>query len=201
MARFDGTGNGNGVFWYSFDEGPVHVVTLSSEHDWREGSRQYRWLEQDLQSVNRKAVPWVVLNTHRMMYTTQLNETGDFHVSLAFRQHVEPLLYRYKVNAMLVGHQHSYERSCPAVNGSCVADGVSGTTHLVVGSAGASHEKGAFSPQLGNFSVKHVDDYGFIRLNATRDSMKIDFVRTRAHDSVKAGQIWDSVELQPWLRL
>ena len=34
-ARFNGTGGGNGVFWYSFDEGGVHVVVMSSEHDWR----------------------------------------------------------------------------------------------------------------------------------------------------------------------
>ena len=91
---------------------------------------------------------------------------------------------------MLVGHQHSYERSCPAVNGSCAADGVSGTTHLVVGSAGANHEKGAFSPQLGNFSVKHVDDYGFIRLNVTRDSMKIGL---HTHAGPRLCQGWPSL--------
>ena len=162
VARFDGTGNGNGLFWYSFNEGPVHVITMSSEHDWREGSRQYAWLVQDLRSVDRKLTPWIILNTHRMMYTTQLNETGDYYVSLAFRQHVEPLIYRYKVNAMLVGHQHSYERSCPAVNGSCAADGVSGTTHLVSAPRVQITRRVRFRRSLKLFS-SHVDDYGFIR--------------------------------------
>ena len=32
--------NGNGVFWYSFDYGLVHVIQFSSEHDFRPGSRQ-----------------------------------------------------------------------------------------------------------------------------------------------------------------
>ena len=60
---------------YSFDEGGVHAVVLSSEHDWRNGSRQYTWLENDLKAVDRSNTPWIVLATHRMMYTTQLNET------------------------------------------------------------------------------------------------------------------------------
>ena len=53
-------------------------------------------------------------------YTTQLLEGSDYNVSLGFRDHVEPLLRAGKVNLMLVGHQHSYERSCPVYNGSCV---------------------------------------------------------------------------------
>lgn len=57
------------------------------------------------------------LATTATRYTTQLQEEADYAVSLAFRAHVEPLLRQYRVNLMLVGHQHSYERSCAA----CVA--------------------------------------------------------------------------------
>ena len=138
-ARFDGTGNGNKVFWYSFDEGGVHVVVMSSEHDWRQGSTQYAWLASDLKSVNRTKTPWIILATHRMMYTTQAKEVNDYKVSLGMREQLEDLLYAYQVNLMLVGHQHSYERSCAAYRGECVKDGVSGTTHLVVGSAGETN--------------------------------------------------------------
>ena len=199
VARFNGTGNGNGLFWYSFEEGGVHVVVLSSEHDWRVGSRQYKWLEADLQSVNKKVTPWTVLATHRMMYTTQLKEEADYKVSLAFRKNVEPLLNKYKVNLMLVGHQHSYERSCPVSNGTCVEDGASGTTHLCVGSAGANKEKGGFSPKFGNYSVKHLDDYGYIRVDSNSTRMFVEFVRTNKHDNVPAGEVWDSVEILPWV--
>jgi len=44
---------------------------MSSEHDYREGSRQYKWLENDLKNVDRKKTPWVVLGGHRPMYTSQ----------------------------------------------------------------------------------------------------------------------------------
>ena len=48
--------------------------------------------------------------------------------------------YRYRVNLVLVGHQHSFERSCPVFDGTCVEHG-SGTVHVTVGTAGAGVEK------------------------------------------------------------
>jgi len=210
-ARFNGTGSAregvsgaNGVFWYSFEEGPVHVSVLSSEHNWTRGSRQYEWLAADLASINRTATPWAILATHRMMYTTQTHEEGDYQVSLVFRDEIEPLLTRHKVNLMLVGHQHSYERSCTARAGACVPPGEQGTVHMVVGSAGASLERGEFNSSLGHFSVKHVNAWGYARLDANASRLKVEFVRTNAHKDdagreVPAGRVWDSVELLPWV--
>ena len=67
VGRFRAPSNGNGVFWYSFDYGYVHVVQISSEHDWRPGAKQYEWLAADLAAVNRSRTPFVVLTAHRMM--------------------------------------------------------------------------------------------------------------------------------------
>ena len=39
----------------------VHFIMMSTEHDYRDGSRQYKWLENDLKNVDRKKTPWVVL--------------------------------------------------------------------------------------------------------------------------------------------
>ena len=234
-ARFNGTGSAhptvegsNGVFWYSFEEGLVH---MRSEHDWTRGSPQYAWLARDLASVDRAATPWVVLATHRMMYTTQTREQGDYNVSLVFRREVEPLLRQYKVNLMLVGHQHSYERSCAAYAGKCVGAGEHGTVHMVVGSAGASLERGTFDPSLGEFSLKHVNDWGYVRLDANEERIKVQFVRTRAwHQEgdeddederavptssqaaavdgvggvregkrMPPGSVWDEVDILPWV--
>jgi acid phosphatase type 7 len=134
-----------------------------------------------------------------MMYETETSCDGDYALSLAFRAEVEPLLYQYKVNLMLVGHQHSYERSCPALNGSCVPDGRSGTTHMVVGSAGATVQSGSFNRNKTKFSLVHANTYGYIRLDANATRLKVEFVRTNSHDGIKAGQVWDSVNLLPWV--
>ena len=58
-------------FRYSYDYGIVHFIMMSTEHDFRDGSRQYKWLENDLKNVDRKKTPWVVLGGHRPMYSSQ----------------------------------------------------------------------------------------------------------------------------------
>ena len=59
------------ILRYSFDYGSVHFVMMSTEHDYRKGSRQYTWLEKDLKSVDRNKTPWLVLGGHRPMYSSQ----------------------------------------------------------------------------------------------------------------------------------
>ena len=58
--RFKTPQNGNGLYWYSFDYGNVHVIQISSEHDYLPGSEQYMWLEEDLKQVDRKNTPFIV---------------------------------------------------------------------------------------------------------------------------------------------
>lgn len=183
--------NGHGLYWYSFDYGGVHVIQMSSEHDWRRGSRQYKWIESDLQGVDRNKTPWIVLTAHRMMYTTQLGEDADLTVSLHFREEMEDLLWKYKVNLMLVGHQHSYERSCAVKNGKCTPDGV-GPVHIIVGSAGAGLETQGFSSDIGEWSVSHVNDWGYLRIASTESEMHIQFVLNRN------GAVYDQVTLKLW---
>ena len=101
-----------GYFGTASTVGPVHVLMMSTEHDWTKGSDQYKFIEADLSSVNRTVTPWVILTGHRMMYTTQMCEDEDYKVSLNMRSELEDLIYNYIANLMLVGHQHNYERSC-----------------------------------------------------------------------------------------
>lgn len=189
--RWHAPATGRGIYWYSFDYGGVHVVQLSSEHDWTPGSEQFAWLERDLKSVDRAQSPWIVLTAHRMMYTTQLGEVPDYNVSLHMRDALEDLLWTYKVNVMLVGHQHSYERSCAVRAGKCTSDGV-GPVHIVVGSAGAALETEGFSSDLGEWSVSHINDWGYLRVAASPDDMTLQFVLNRN------GAVYDEVTLAPW---
>ncbi|KAF1336556.1 Calcineurin-like phosphoesterase, partial [Globisporangium splendens] len=189
--RWHAPANGRGIYWYSFDYGGVHVIQMSSEHDWTRGSEQYKWLEADLKAVDREQTPWVVLTAHRMMYTTQLGELADLLVSKYMREEMEDLLWTYKVNAMLVGHQHSYERSCAVRNGKCTKDGV-GPVHIIVGSAGAELETQGFSKDIGEWSVSHLNDWGYCRIETTEKEMTIQFVLNRN------GAIYDEVTLARW---
>jgi hypothetical protein len=112
-------------------------------------------------------------------------------VASHFREEMESLLFQYKVNLMLVGHQHSYERSCPVFNGKCTSDG-KGTVHIVAGSAGAGLEQGGFSSDIGEWSVSHINDWGYLRIASTETEMNIQFVLNRN------GVVYDEVTLTPW---
>ncbi|EGD77773.1 hypothetical protein PTSG_08863 [Salpingoeca rosetta] len=53
----------NATFWFSFDFGLVHFTMMSTEHDYTPGSRQHRWIVDDLNAAvaNRGTVPWIIL--------------------------------------------------------------------------------------------------------------------------------------------
>jgi len=191
VARFSSPTNGNGLFWYSFDYGNVHVLMFSTEHNWTRGSDQYNWIQQDLASVNKTITPWIVMAGHRMMYTTQMPRGSDFPVSIQMRAEVEPLLYQYGVNLYFDGHQHSFERSCNVYRNVCLSDGT-GTVFVTVGTAGASLEAGGFSNTLGNWSVAHTEQFGFTLVQVTEATMTVQFM-------LDADQsIYDEVTLYPW---
>ncbi|KAJ0410582.1 hypothetical protein ATCC90586_007415 [Pythium insidiosum] len=186
---------GNSLFWYSFDYGSVHVIQLSSEHDWTRGSTQLRWLEQDLAAVNRTVTPWVVVTVHRMMYSTKNGLDDDHRVGMHLREELEQLLMDHRVNLVLVaGHQHSYERTCAVYRGQCVPDGRSAPVHMIVGSAGFDLSHSGYSPRFGNWSIAHIDDYGYVRAVIERETMTLQFVSNRR------GVVADEVTLHPFLQ-
>ncbi|EGZ11265.1 hypothetical protein PHYSODRAFT_518590 [Phytophthora sojae] len=131
--------------WYSYEYGTVHFTSLSSETDYPNAPSnayftkrvygnfgdQLAWLEEDLKAAdsNRDQVPWIIVGMHRPMYTirscdadgTPNNDYEARNVQEAF----EELFIKYKVDLVLQGHVHTYERLYPTANSSAVMDGVS----------------------------------------------------------------------------
>ena len=106
---------GNENYWFSYDYGNVHVVSISTEECFDAGCPQMLWLEQDLITAveNRERVPWLVLSLHRPMYCSD-DGTGFLN---SFQQALEPLVLKYDVDLVLQGHMHAYERIHPNVKG------------------------------------------------------------------------------------
>ncbi|KAK9277156.1 hypothetical protein L1049_006695 [Liquidambar formosana] len=107
-----------GNLFYSFDMGTVHFVYISTETDFLPGSSQYDFIKHDLESVDRKKTPFVVVQGHRPMYTTSY-EGGDAPLTVKLVEHLEPLFVKNKVTLALWGHVHRYERFCPLKNFTC----------------------------------------------------------------------------------
>lgn len=103
--------------YYSYDIGNVHFVSLDS-YGWEDGGTrlydtagvQVSWLKQDLAANRQK---WTVVYFHHPPYSKG-SHNSDLEVELVnLRQQLVPVLERYKVDLVLSGHSHSYERSLP----------------------------------------------------------------------------------------
>jgi acid phosphatase type 7 len=88
--------------WYSFDHGDVHFVALDTNEI---GAEQAAWLDDDL-TANQ--LPWVVVYGHHPPYSS-----GEHGSTTAFRQQFGPILERHRVDLVLSGHDHDYERVAP----------------------------------------------------------------------------------------
>nr|KJB19843.1 hypothetical protein B456_003G121100 [Gossypium raimondii] len=102
-------------FWYSTDYGLFHFCIADSEHDWREGSEQYGFIEQCLASVDRHRQPWLIFSAHRVLgYSSNdwYSQEGAYEEPMG-RDGLQKLWQKYKVDIAFYGHVHNYERSCP----------------------------------------------------------------------------------------
>jgi hypothetical protein len=169
VRRFHSPSNGNGLFWYSFDVGPIHFTTFSGEHDFHPGSPQYIWLEQDLQSVNRSRTPWLIVVSHRPMYSSQIIHP-PYLIILMLQLYLEPLFYKYHADMNLFGHIHSYERTCPMYQNRCVDDGI---IQVLIGMAGQGLV--SYSYTGAEWSVYHDEEYGYSQFWANRTYLKFNY--------------------------
>jgi len=152
-----------GQYWYSFDYGNVHMLVFSSEHNFLPDSEQYRFIEQDLASVNRSVTPWVLVTAHRPMYCSNAAYSLGDQIPLFMNKQqqrrgypsyrarrqlldlghadymhssIEPLLAKYHVDVALWGHEHGYERTCGMFNFTCADHDEDATVHVIIGMAG-----------------------------------------------------------------
>jgi hypothetical protein len=98
-AKESGASYGN--LYYSFDLGPVHFIILDSESfQYFHMSPQYKWLENDLRSVNRTKTPWIISSWHGPWYCSNTVHRYDEYL---MRESFEDIFYKYKVDLLLLG--------------------------------------------------------------------------------------------------
>lgn len=85
--------------YYSWEWGNVHFVAIDTT---QRDSAQLAWLDADLE--NNK-LPWTIVFGHHPMYTNSLRG-AQLSIRLAFAK----ILTKHKVDLVLTGHEHGYER-------------------------------------------------------------------------------------------
>ena len=114
-----GVAAANPPFWWTFALGGIHLTMLSSEHDYSAGSAQRAFAEATLfgSGINRSLTPWSVVAFHRPMYSSDAGAYAAHSPGCELQVELEALLLAAKVDLVLTGHQHGYERIHPVRNG------------------------------------------------------------------------------------
>ncbi|KAK6924656.1 Calcineurin-like phosphoesterase domain, ApaH type [Dillenia turbinata] len=181
-------------FWYSTDYGMFHFCIADTEHDWREGTEQYNFIEKCLASADRQKQPWLIFAAHRVLgYSSDKYYAleGSFEEPMG-RESLQKLWQKYKVDMAFFGHVHNYERTCPIYQNQCVNNEVShfsgvvnGTIHVVAGGGGSQLSE--FSTLNTSWSLYKDYDYGFVKLTAFNHSSLL-FEYKKSSD----GKVYDS---------
>jgi 3',5'-cyclic AMP phosphodiesterase CpdA len=92
---------------YSFDYGDAHFVALDGNYymDWTDAKLR-AWLAEDLKAAQGKA--WRILLMHQPPFLV-----GAAHWNEQKMRYICDIAQKYKVNMVIAGHSHCYERSMP----------------------------------------------------------------------------------------
>ena len=128
--------------FYSFDYGPVHFVVLDTNFPEMKNFQpdlladELPWLERDLAASKAQ---WKVVLMHRDIFLYGFGpESGRAQSKtqfLDFSYQLMPVFEKYKVDAVLTAHLHTYRRRVPLQNFAPAPQG-SGITYILTGVAG-----------------------------------------------------------------
>lgn len=95
--------------YHSFNIGPVHFVSLSTEfyfylqYGYKQIQYQYEWLIKDLTEANKKENranrPWIFVLAHRPMYCTNI---GASHKTCFISKYLNRTLYKIDMMIMML---------------------------------------------------------------------------------------------------
>jgi acid phosphatase type 7 len=132
----------------SFTVGSVHFVmiddeTIAESPGTPEAEAQLAWVAQDLAAADadRTNHPFIAVLSHRGIFSTSLHSTDSDVIQT--RTSLAPLYDQYKVDLVINGHDHEYERTSPITSGTppssapTVQPAGQGTTYVICAGAGA----------------------------------------------------------------
>ncbi|CAL5013696.1 unnamed protein product [Urochloa decumbens] len=181
-------------FWYKVDYGMFRFCIADSEHDWRVGTPQYKFIEECLSTVDRKHQPWLIFAAHRVLgYSSNdwYAMEGSFEEPEG-RENLQKLWQKYRVDIAYFGHVHNYERTCPIYQSQCMtkeknhySGTMNGTIHVVAGGGGSHLSE--YTTAIPMWSIFRDHDYGFTKLTAFNHSSLL-FEYMKSSD----GKVYDS---------
>lgn len=178
----------NGLQWgyYSFDLGTWHIVCLNSRlgHTWGipwspdspgPAELQFEWLKADLAAHPNKKYSGTIVYLHHPYYDWEPYWTANWYPDeFTWQLPIWELLYKTKVDLVLGGHNHNYQRWAPQdPYGNYDPAGV---RQIVAGTGGAYLWAFNHPPQPENLLVPIDYSFGALVLTLYDGSYDIEFV-------------------------
>jgi hypothetical protein len=169
--------------WYSYNWGDAHILVLDSEQPMGPGSDQYAFAQNDL--ATNQSEKWRIVAVQRPPYSSTTDNSSS-----KFAQALIPLFQGYRVNLVLSGNSHNYERSFPLYNG--VEDTSKGITYIVSGGGGSGFNKftSAF-PEPAWSAVRESDFWEFAKITVSPTSIQENAIRA------DTDTVFDSTTVNP----
>ena len=146
--------------FYSVDIGNVHLISYNTEayFELDNAEDQLKWLKADLlkANLNRRKVPWIIAMGHKAMYCSDTYPDDCTSIASKVRGGLESLFYESRVDLIIQGHEHAYERMWPLYKGQPESHSYvnpRSPVHLIIGSSGISYISSQFTKQKSDWSA------------------------------------------------
>ncbi|MBK8000544.1 MAG: metallophosphoesterase [Verrucomicrobia bacterium] len=162
--------------WYSFDAGPVHVLALDYHFE-KTTSAQFKFAREDLL---KSTAPWKVVFVHNPVFNYGHHNSGWGHQSYL------PLFREARVDLVLSGHSHMYERFRPVAPTN--QPGAWAVTCITTAGGGAElHRPHTHPAQAVAISTNHFTLFDVTRETLRARAIRVDGVEIDAFEIRKPG--------------
>ena len=168
--------------YYSHDFQNVHFISLSTEHPFEEGSKQYEFIKNDLEKASKtQDIDWIIVHNHKPLYSTR----NDMEIAEELRNTYHPLFEKYNVDLVISSHNQYYERTYPLLynserdedpiitshNSESNFYNIDGIIFLTVGTEG--DELKDIVDKEDYYVIQNDEEYGFLNLKLENNGKTI----------------------------
>lgn len=181
----------NNEHYYSFTYGNACFIALDSKNgEMHEYDTQREWLIRELENAREGGTDWLIVFLHHNGKSCTYKEDYEAVVSLY------PLFEKYRVDLVLNGHAHTYERLNPMDGGGQLVPGgldEAGFTSITIGSGGKLRgigtDPGPFTPDPDNcrypgLVAKSVHDWAYAKFHINGKKLVGQAITTKEHEVV-----------------
>jgi Calcineurin-like phosphoesterase len=169
--------------YYSHNFKNIHFISLSTEHPFEEGSKQYEFIKKDLEKTStNSSIDWIIVHQHKPFYSTHVTQVNKEEAK-QLRDTLLPLFEKFSVDLVVYGHNQYYERTYPILYNKEIEDtiknyeppqpiiannstsnyqNIKGTIFLTVGTAGDELSDPVENPDY--LVIQDNEEYGFLNL-------------------------------------